>query len=262
MIYSHFNKKIFVVSLTLLITANFLAITAVYAASYVPLAPLPGTTVNVDGKEVVQNAGNYIKGAFNLAIGIAAALAIIMIIVGGIQYMGTESIGGKGAGLKKIKDAVLGLLLALGSYVILLTINPALVNFNVNIPAITSSDTSSTAVNTSTMKFFNFIHTVTENLLSYLNEVTTLTARIEDEIISDDELKSELTYRLDNIEDEINNLTALYENLLDKYTQNWELTINPENVDRILVQAEISKRVIERKINDNIEYINSKLGGG
>ena len=52
--------------------------------------------------------------------------------------MGTESIGGKGAGLKKIKDAVLGLLLALGSYILLFTINPALTNFSLTIAGITS----------------------------------------------------------------------------------------------------------------------------
>jgi len=150
MTHSHFNKKIFAIGLGLFLATNFLAITAVYAAPYVPLAPLPGTTDtteacpegsagrDADGKcPAVQNAGNYIKGAFNLAIGIAAALAIIMIILGGIQYMGSESLGGKSAGRKRINDAVLGLLLALGSYLILFTINPSLVDFNVNIGAIT-----------------------------------------------------------------------------------------------------------------------------
>jgi len=152
---SRFNKRIFAVGLALIIVVNFLAVTTVFAASYVPLAPLPGTTDatelvscpagslgrNADGKcpaPAVQDAGNYIKGAFNLAIGIAAALAIIMIIIGGIQYMSTESIGGKGAGKKKIQDAVLGLLLALGSWLILFTINPSLTNFNVKIASITS----------------------------------------------------------------------------------------------------------------------------
>ena len=112
----------------------FLPFTAL-ALDYVPLAPLP---VGEGGASLtrVTDAGQYIKGAFNLAIGIAAVLAIIMIVIGGIQYMGTESIGGKGAGLKKIKDAVLGLLLALGSYILLFTINPALTNFSLTIARI------------------------------------------------------------------------------------------------------------------------------
>jgi len=141
MTHSHFNKKIFAIGLGLFLATNFLAITAVYAAPYVPLAPLP---IGEGGASLteVTNAGVYIKGAFNLAIGIAAALAIIMIIIGGIQYMGSESLGGKSAGRKRINDAVLGLLLALGSYLILFTINPSLVDFNVNIGAITPPTSS------------------------------------------------------------------------------------------------------------------------
>ncbi|MFA6273234.1 MAG: hypothetical protein WC673_01955 [Candidatus Paceibacterota bacterium] len=135
---SRFNKKIFAVGLALIIVANFLAVTTVFAAPYVPLAPLPGTTdTTVGGKPAVQDAGNYIKGAFNLAIGIAAALAIIMIIWGGIKYMTAEAITSKGDARKTITNAIYGLLLALGSYLILLTINPSLVNFNLNITPVT-----------------------------------------------------------------------------------------------------------------------------
>ena len=133
--------KMITVATLVIIIGSFLPL-SVLALDYVPLAPLPGTTETVGGKEVVANAGNYIKGAFNLAIGIAAALAIIMIIIGGIQYMGSESLGGKSAGRKRINDAVLGLLLALGSYLILFTINPSLVDFNVNIGAITPPTSS------------------------------------------------------------------------------------------------------------------------
>ena len=129
----------------------FLPFTAL-ALDYVPLAPLP---VGEGGASLtrVTDAGQYIKGAFNLAIGIAAVLAIIMIVIGGIQYMGTESIGGKGAGLKKIKDAVLGLLLALGSYVLLFTINPALTNFNLNIKDVSSTLPSTKPVDKPNYKY-------------------------------------------------------------------------------------------------------------
>lgn len=145
-----FSKKIIGLAVLVVIAGYFLPL-PILALDYTPLAPLPvgenGQTLNK-----VTDAGVYIKGAFNLAIGVAAALAIIMIIIGGIQYMGTESIGGKGAGLKKIKDAVLGLLLALGSYLILFTINPSLVNFNLNVGAITPP-TNSTPTPPVTQKF-------------------------------------------------------------------------------------------------------------
>lgn len=130
-------KKRFLKILVALVMTTYLLPTVVLALDYVPLAPLP---VGEGGASLTTvtaaSTGQYIKGAFNLAIGIAAALAIIMIVIGGIQYMGTESIGGKGAGLKKIKDAVLGLLLALGSYILLFTINPALTNFSLSIAKI------------------------------------------------------------------------------------------------------------------------------
>ncbi len=131
-----FYKKLVGWAALAVMIGYFLPFTAL-ALDYVPLAPLP---VGEGGASLtrVTDAGQYIKGAFNLAIGIAAVLAIIMIVFGGIQYMGTESIGGKGAGLKKIKDAVLGLLLALGSYILLFTINPALTNFSLTIAGITS----------------------------------------------------------------------------------------------------------------------------
>ncbi|KKT75271.1 MAG: hypothetical protein UW71_C0005G0026 [Parcubacteria group bacterium GW2011_GWB1_44_7] len=129
----NFSKKIVGLALLAILTGYFLPL-PVLALDYVPLVTLPGAS---EAGKPLTNTGEYIKGAFNLAIGIAAVLAIIMIIIGGIQYMGTESIGGKGAGLKKIKDAVLGLLLALGSYVLLFTINPSLVNFSVSIAGIT-----------------------------------------------------------------------------------------------------------------------------
>ncbi len=125
--------KIITAVVMIIIIGGYFVPFAALALDYVPLVTLPGAS---EAGKPLTDTGQYIKGAFNLAIGIAAVLAIIMIVLGGIQYMGTESIGGKGAGLKKIKDAVLGLLLALGSYILLLTINPSLVNFNLNIAEI------------------------------------------------------------------------------------------------------------------------------
>jgi hypothetical protein len=49
-----------------------------------------------------------------------------MIVIGGVQYMGDESIFGKTEAKSKIFSAVLGLIIALGSYALLNTINPDL----------------------------------------------------------------------------------------------------------------------------------------
>jgi len=71
--------------------------------------------------------GNYLAIIFKLAIGIISALAVIMLIVAGIQYMGEDSIFGKTKAKNQMTNAILGLLIALGSYAILYTISPDLI---------------------------------------------------------------------------------------------------------------------------------------
>lgn len=74
--------------------------------------------------------GVYLNGLYLLGIGIASGLAVVYITIGGIEYMVSASAGKKEEGRKKIIAAVGGLLLALASFVILNTINPELLQFN------------------------------------------------------------------------------------------------------------------------------------
>ena len=103
---------------------------------YTPLAPLPG--IGDDGP--VPDLAGYLVAVFQLAIGIAAALAVIMITIGGIQYMSTDSMFGKSEGKEKIKQALSGLLLAIAAWLILYTVNPDTLNFNFNPAPIDSID--------------------------------------------------------------------------------------------------------------------------
>ncbi|MCX6754566.1 MAG: D-alanyl-D-alanine carboxypeptidase family protein [Candidatus Nomurabacteria bacterium] len=84
------------------------------------LAPIGGM------KTAPDNIGTYFNSIFNIAIGLCAVLAVIMIVIGGVQYMGNESIFGKTEAKGRIKNSILGLLIALGSYALLNTINPDL----------------------------------------------------------------------------------------------------------------------------------------
>ena len=72
---------------------------------------------------------SYIGSMFDLLIAVAVVLAVVMIIIGGFEYMTTDAWGKKDDGKKKIKDAFWGLALALAAYLILYTINPCLVQF-------------------------------------------------------------------------------------------------------------------------------------
>ena len=76
------------------------------------------------------NIGDYFNILLEIAIGLCAVLAVIMIVIGGIQYMGDESIFGKTEAKGQITKAILGLLIALGAFALLNTIDPALLGKN------------------------------------------------------------------------------------------------------------------------------------
>lgn len=125
------RKSLGILILSLVIGACLLAGTnQVFAQTdYTMLQPLPLN--NADASKT--DAGSYLEGVFVLAIGIAGVLAVIMIIWGGIQYMSTDAISGKSEAKSTIQQAIWGLLLAIGAWLILNTISPNLVNFNLNL---------------------------------------------------------------------------------------------------------------------------------
>jgi len=117
-------------------------------ADYTVLAPLPGTTkcdddiVDENGKPATDcetDLKTYLEGFFDLAIGISAAFAVVMIVLGGFQYMTTDAVLKKTEGTKKIKNALLGLGLVIASWLILSTIgigkgdDPGILSFSLEI---------------------------------------------------------------------------------------------------------------------------------
>ena len=107
---------------------------------YTLLAPLPGLSPNCPDGNVVTNSdgtstcqtnlSTYVKGAFNLLIGLSAVLAFVVLTYGGVLYMTSDAIMGKSQGKEYITNALWGLLLLFASWLILYTINPKLVNLN------------------------------------------------------------------------------------------------------------------------------------
>lgn len=105
-------------------------------STYTSLAPLPGTE-NV----VTSGSGSfaqYINALYNAALIVAGILAVVMITLGGIEYMASDTPFSKADGKAKIYNAIIGLLLLLSSYLILNTINKQLLNLDINIPNATS----------------------------------------------------------------------------------------------------------------------------
>ena len=72
---------------------------------------------------------DYISGLFRYAIPVAAVLAVVMMMIGGLQWLTSAGDSGKvGAAKKRITGAAVGLALILGSYLLLYTVNPELVS--------------------------------------------------------------------------------------------------------------------------------------
>ncbi len=108
-----------------------------FAGYYNLLQPLPGVgatfnPISTPGQPT--SLSSYLNPMINIFIGICAVLAVIMILMGGIEYMTSELISSKEAGKERIRNALLGLLLALGAWSILNTINPNLLKSDVSIP--------------------------------------------------------------------------------------------------------------------------------
>lgn len=91
-------------------------------------APIPG------GVTETSSFGEYVGAIYPFGLSIAAGLAFIMIIVGGIQYIAAAGNTSQISDARsRIIHAVLGILLAALSFIILQAINPSLVNLNLDL---------------------------------------------------------------------------------------------------------------------------------
>ncbi|MEI6528383.1 MAG: hypothetical protein WCO10_01785 [bacterium] len=115
-----------ILSLIILSVVFILPQFTVLALNYVPLEKnaFPGVTFNEGTK-----LNTFLSQSFQFGLALAAILAVVMIIWGGVETMLSESVFSKDSGKTKIKDALYGLGLALVSWLILYTINPEILNF-------------------------------------------------------------------------------------------------------------------------------------
>lgn len=105
-----------------------------YAAKYNLIQPLPGV-------KAVESFPEYIQSILPFILSLAAVLAVVMIVVGGVEYAVSLSEEGKKNARGRINNAILGLLLALVSYLILYTINPDLTKLKLDIQNLPNSGT-------------------------------------------------------------------------------------------------------------------------
>jgi hypothetical protein len=100
--------------------------TFVFAARDIPLQ------ISILSHETVTNLAEYVGILYQYLVGIAGIIAVAMIMYGGMKWIFAGGDSGKITQSKEvISHAIIGLVLALGSFVILNTINPALIDLKV-----------------------------------------------------------------------------------------------------------------------------------
>ena len=97
---------------------------------YVPLVDSLPSAVT----DNTNDLAGFLIGWFTVLVGAVTVLAVIWIVLGGIQYMSTDAYSTKSEGKRKITNELIGLLLAGLSWVILYTINPRILDIRVGSP--------------------------------------------------------------------------------------------------------------------------------
>ncbi|TAK03990.1 hypothetical protein EPO34_02410 [Patescibacteria group bacterium] len=85
--------------------------------------------LNKDGKLTVNFLAEYITAVFRLVLGVSTTIAIVMIMVGGLQYVMAAGTGNVKAAKERIRNSIIGLAILFSTFVILYTVNPQLTLF-------------------------------------------------------------------------------------------------------------------------------------
>jgi len=140
---SKHSKKL-ALALSATISVFGIGIAVAGAEGYVPLAPLPGVQTGPEGTSLAS----YLNAIFKIGIGLAGVFAVLMLVIAGIEYIGgAGSPSARKDANKRIWNAIFGIMLALGAWLILNTINPELLKTELNIQpvAVPATQTGETA---------------------------------------------------------------------------------------------------------------------
>jgi hypothetical protein len=100
---------------------------------FTPSVQIPGYTYDTNKPGSTYNIATYIKAIYNYGVGIVGILAAVGIMVGGFIWLTAGGNASKvGEAQAWIGSSISGLALVMFAYLILNTINPALVNFKIS----------------------------------------------------------------------------------------------------------------------------------
>ncbi|MBI5732266.1 MAG: hypothetical protein HY982_02820, partial [Candidatus Magasanikbacteria bacterium] len=90
------------------------------------------TGITIGGKKEYAHLGDYIKTVYTYLVGVGGIVAVVMLIWGGFTYLTAAGSPERISSAKStIGSSLLGMLLLVGSYTLLYTINPDLVRLRV-----------------------------------------------------------------------------------------------------------------------------------
>jgi hypothetical protein len=129
------NSAKFKIFLVLICCFTLYALSFKFVSAYELLEPLP----EGQGEIVETGLTDYLSWLFKFALAAAAFLAVLQIVIGGLQIIsGGASETARSNAKKRIQDALWGLLLAFGAVLILETISPGqFTNLSLSITPVT-----------------------------------------------------------------------------------------------------------------------------
>jgi Type IV secretion system pilin len=121
----------------------------VFAQGFTALAPIPGLT-SPDVTSVVNSTtlANFFNNLYKYLIGLAAVLAVVEIIWGGLEISTKDSVSKQSDGKARIYQAILGLVLVLSPVLVFSIINPAILNLSLNLQPLNTSSATPTSAGT------------------------------------------------------------------------------------------------------------------
>jgi hypothetical protein len=131
----------------LLVSFVFLAVVVglvphVFAQGFVPLAGIPGLTEGTTADS--SGLAAFFNNLYKYLIGLAAALAVIEIIWGGLEISTQDSVSKQSAGKERITQAIFGLVLVLSPVLVFSIINPSILNLSLNLPELETKSATPT----------------------------------------------------------------------------------------------------------------------
>jgi hypothetical protein len=114
------------------------------AQGFVPLAPIQGLTDSNTVKDA-SDLAVFFNNLYKFLIGIAAALAVIEIIWGGLEISTKDSVSKQSDGKARIQQAIFGLVLVLSPVLVFSIINPSILNLSLNLPKIDAAPSSASS---------------------------------------------------------------------------------------------------------------------